>query len=228
MWACSDVRLKLIAHNGSVQAMDLPEDIKDLYKTVWEIRQRAVLDMAADRGAYIDQEPIMPARTTGGEPGTKVQKTAIEQLKAEGPKYQCENCSERSEESREDVDESTKCLLHDDGLKWTPEAPAFRGGGGGLVVYDLRFLRPWKHWKVSGLRFLSGGLCGADLGVAVRALGSRMNEVALYDVTQGPLLQAAFGQIAVDRPRRRHWKEVSIGFRHKVEGLESTRLLAGT
>merc|ERR1711959_328708 len=29
--------------------------VKELYKTVWEIKQRAVLDMAADRGAYIDQ-----------------------------------------------------------------------------------------------------------------------------------------------------------------------------
>ena len=47
--------MKLIAHNGSVQRLDLPQDLKDLYKTVWEIKQRRVLDMAADRGAYIDQ-----------------------------------------------------------------------------------------------------------------------------------------------------------------------------
>merc|ERR1712064_67240 len=46
---------QLIASNGSVQALDLPSDIKELYKTVWEIKQRIVLDMAADRGAYIDQ-----------------------------------------------------------------------------------------------------------------------------------------------------------------------------
>merc|ERR1712218_671751 len=51
-----DVRVQLIAHNGSVQHIDqIPADIKELYKTVWEIKQRAVLDMAADRGAYIDQ-----------------------------------------------------------------------------------------------------------------------------------------------------------------------------
>merc|ERR1711953_1320957 len=51
-----DVRVQLIAHNGSVQHIDqIPSDIKELYKTVWEIKQRAVLDMAADRGAYIDQ-----------------------------------------------------------------------------------------------------------------------------------------------------------------------------
>merc|ERR1711862_469531 len=48
-------RLQLIAHNGSVQNIDLPKDLKELYKTVWEIKQRIVLDMAADRGAYIDQ-----------------------------------------------------------------------------------------------------------------------------------------------------------------------------
>merc|ERR1712062_859108 len=35
--------------------LDLPTDLKELYKTVWEIKQRHVLDMAADRGAYIDQ-----------------------------------------------------------------------------------------------------------------------------------------------------------------------------
>merc|ERR1719237_1634771 len=33
----------------------MPADIKELYKTVWEIKQKRVLDMAADRGAYIDQ-----------------------------------------------------------------------------------------------------------------------------------------------------------------------------
>merc|ERR1712064_255523 len=51
-----DIRVQLIAHNGSVQHIDqIPADLKELYKTVWEIKQRAVLDMAADRGVYIDQ-----------------------------------------------------------------------------------------------------------------------------------------------------------------------------
>jgi len=50
-----ETRMQLIAHNGSVQHLDLPADVKELYKTVWEIKQRIVLDMAADRGAYIDQ-----------------------------------------------------------------------------------------------------------------------------------------------------------------------------
>jgi ribonucleoside-diphosphate reductase alpha subunit len=54
LWT-DDMRMQLIAHNGSVQLLDVPLDIKELYKTVWEIKQRIVLDMAADRGAYIDQ-----------------------------------------------------------------------------------------------------------------------------------------------------------------------------
>ena len=37
------------------QELDIPDDLKRLYKTVWEIRQRVVVDMAADRGAFIDQ-----------------------------------------------------------------------------------------------------------------------------------------------------------------------------
>jgi ribonucleoside-diphosphate reductase subunit M1 len=54
LWT-EDARMQLIAHNGSVQNLDVPADVKELYKTVWEIKQRIVLDMAADRGAYIDQ-----------------------------------------------------------------------------------------------------------------------------------------------------------------------------
>ena len=47
---------KLMASNGSIQNIDeIPENIKELYKTAWEISQKEILDMAADRGAYIDQ-----------------------------------------------------------------------------------------------------------------------------------------------------------------------------
>ncbi|PKV67309.1 ribonucleoside-diphosphate reductase subunit alpha [Pontibacter ramchanderi] len=46
----------IIAANGSVQDIpNIPQNIKDLYKTVWEISQRTVIDMSADRGAYICQ-----------------------------------------------------------------------------------------------------------------------------------------------------------------------------
>ncbi|MBO0360287.1 ribonucleoside-diphosphate reductase subunit alpha [Hymenobacter sp. BT186] len=47
---------EIIAANGSVQNIDrIPQHIKDLYKTVWEISQRRIIDMSADRGAYICQ-----------------------------------------------------------------------------------------------------------------------------------------------------------------------------
>lgn len=47
---------KIIAANGSIQNIpEIPANIKDLYKTVWEIKQRTLIDMAADRGAFIDQ-----------------------------------------------------------------------------------------------------------------------------------------------------------------------------
>merc|ERR1711998_750069 len=63
LWT-EDLRVQLIAHNGSVQQLALPADIKELYKTVWEIKQRIVLDMAADRGAYIDQSQSLNIHMT--------------------------------------------------------------------------------------------------------------------------------------------------------------------
>lgn len=52
----ADLKNKIIAANGSVQNIaEIPSDLKELYKTVWEIKQRAIIDMAADRGAYICQ-----------------------------------------------------------------------------------------------------------------------------------------------------------------------------
>jgi ribonucleotide reductase alpha subunit len=50
------MKTQIIAANGSVQNIpEIPESIKELYKTVWEIKQRNLIDMAADRGAYICQ-----------------------------------------------------------------------------------------------------------------------------------------------------------------------------
>jgi ribonucleoside-diphosphate reductase alpha chain len=50
------MRQKLMHSNGSVQNInEIPQHIKDLYKTAWEISQRAIIDQASDRGAYICQ-----------------------------------------------------------------------------------------------------------------------------------------------------------------------------
>ncbi|PNW74518.1 hypothetical protein CHLRE_12g492950v5 [Chlamydomonas reinhardtii] len=54
IWS-ADLKNELVAANGSVLELEIPEELKGLYKTVWEIKQRTLVDMAADRGAYIDQ-----------------------------------------------------------------------------------------------------------------------------------------------------------------------------
>ncbi len=46
---------KIIKDNGSVQSLDIPQKLKNVYKTVWEISQKVIIDLAADRGAFIDQ-----------------------------------------------------------------------------------------------------------------------------------------------------------------------------
>lgn len=51
-----NLKNKIMTANGSVQNIDeIPQHIKDVYKTVWEIKQRSLIDMAADRGAFICQ-----------------------------------------------------------------------------------------------------------------------------------------------------------------------------
>merc|ERR1712096_599280 len=55
IWS-DDIKNEIIANNGSIQSVDcIPDNIKKLYKTVWEISQKNVLKQAADRGAFIDQ-----------------------------------------------------------------------------------------------------------------------------------------------------------------------------
>ena len=50
------IKNEIIRAGGSVQGLDgIPETLKNIYRTVWEIPQKSILDMAADRGAYIDQ-----------------------------------------------------------------------------------------------------------------------------------------------------------------------------
>ncbi len=52
----NDMRQKIMAANGSIQNIqEIPQHLKDLYKTAWEISQKAIIDQAADRGAYICQ-----------------------------------------------------------------------------------------------------------------------------------------------------------------------------
>lgn len=50
------LKMKILESNGSVQNIDeIPNDLKEIYKTVWEISQKTIIELGADRGAYIDQ-----------------------------------------------------------------------------------------------------------------------------------------------------------------------------
>ncbi len=55
LWG-DELKNKIVAANGSIQHIpEIPQNLKDLYKTAWEISQRTIIDMSADRGAYICQ-----------------------------------------------------------------------------------------------------------------------------------------------------------------------------
>lgn len=52
----------MIADGGSIQRVEgLPSELKQIYRTVWEIKQRSLIDMAAERGVFIDQSQSLNA-----------------------------------------------------------------------------------------------------------------------------------------------------------------------
>ena len=50
-----DIKTEIVRQGGSVQTLDIPDRLKEIYRTVWEIPQKSIIDMSADRGVYIDQ-----------------------------------------------------------------------------------------------------------------------------------------------------------------------------
>ena len=59
LWS-KEMKDLMVKAGGSIQnILDIPDDIKNLYKTVWEISQKCIIDMAADRGRFIDQSQSM-------------------------------------------------------------------------------------------------------------------------------------------------------------------------
>jgi ribonucleoside-diphosphate reductase alpha chain len=55
LWT-SEIRTEIIANNGSIQSIkEIPEDLREVYKTVWEIKQKAIIDHSVIRGYFTDQ-----------------------------------------------------------------------------------------------------------------------------------------------------------------------------
>jgi ribonucleoside-diphosphate reductase alpha chain len=56
----AEMKDKVIFYNGSIQNIEeIPQNIKDLYRTAWEIKQKVIIDMAADRQPFVDQSQSM-------------------------------------------------------------------------------------------------------------------------------------------------------------------------
>merc|ERR1719183_2949750 len=68
LWSDS-MKKQLIAHNGSVQYIaEVPAELRELYKTTWEIKQKSILEMAADRAPYICQSQSLNIHMTDCTP----------------------------------------------------------------------------------------------------------------------------------------------------------------
>jgi ribonucleotide reductase alpha subunit len=68
MWSI-EMKDEILRHKGSVQnIMSIPEHLREKYKTTWEIKQKRVLELAADRGAYIDQSQSLNIHMVDANP----------------------------------------------------------------------------------------------------------------------------------------------------------------
>ncbi|MEK9731543.1 MAG: ribonucleoside-diphosphate reductase subunit alpha [Candidatus Poseidoniales archaeon] len=64
-----ELKDQILIHKGSIQDIAaIPDHIKEIYKTTWEIKQKSILEMAADRGAYIDQSQSLNIHMVDANP----------------------------------------------------------------------------------------------------------------------------------------------------------------
>jgi len=69
MWSL-ELKDEILRNKGSIQAIEaIPENIRAIYKTTWEISQKVIIEMAAERGAYIDQSQSLNIHMTDANPG---------------------------------------------------------------------------------------------------------------------------------------------------------------
>ena len=125
-----EIKDKIKLADGSIQAItEIPEDLRKLYRTAWEIPMKSLIDMAAARGAYIDQSQslnlFMESPTIGklssmymyawkkgikttyylrSRPATKIRKTTVDSGSATQKKYSDEEALACSLENPESCD----------------------------------------------------------------------------------------------------------------------------
>ncbi len=126
-----EMKDKLMAANGSIQEIpEIPDHIKAMHKTVWEIKQKAIIDMAADRGAFICQSQslnifmenptyakLTSAHFYGWEKGLKTGMYYLRSKSAVDPiKFTLGESHQRKYvKSEEEIPVGTACSLDDDG-----------------------------------------------------------------------------------------------------------------
>jgi ribonucleoside-diphosphate reductase alpha chain len=121
------VRKQMILHNGSIQKIKgIPEGIKELYKTTWEIKQRVLIDLSADRGPFIDQtqslnlfkenptyEDLLSAHFYGWRKGLKTMMYYLKMAPAAEPiKFTLQNMEEEDEDL-EEIEVPMVCRIDD-------------------------------------------------------------------------------------------------------------------
>ncbi|RDX51351.1 putative ribonucleoside-diphosphate reductase large chain [Lentinus brumalis] len=97
LWT-EDIRTSILQHHGSIQRIaGIPADVKDVFLTAWEIDPMTIIDMAADRGPFIDQTQSMSLHVTSPTPDsllilqmhawTRGLKTGLYYLRTQAPTY---------------------------------------------------------------------------------------------------------------------------------------------
>jgi ribonucleoside-diphosphate reductase alpha subunit len=139
LWT-ADMRTRIMRESGSVQSIaEIPADVRALFKTVWEIKQRVLVDMAADRGAFIDQSQslnIFMAEPTPGkltslhfytwrqglktgmyylrtQPAARAQQFTVEPPTATHPAPKQAAKRQKTEKEGEDEDEPQVCRMEE-------------------------------------------------------------------------------------------------------------------
>jgi len=168
LWS-ETMRQKLIATNGSVQSIpEIPQHIKDVYKTVWEISQKAIIDMSADRGAFICQSQSLNIHLTNPNFGklTSMHFYAWKKGLKTGMYYLRSNAA--ADAIKFTVDKS---VIHQSAPQTEPPvAPAAVPGV--IAAHDSQQAIPYDHSKADYDQKRNDMACSLDNPDACEACGS--------------------------------------------------------
>ncbi|KAH3672824.1 hypothetical protein WICMUC_004046 [Wickerhamomyces mucosus] len=186
-----DLKNEIIKRDGSIQEIpNLPQELKDLYKTVWELSQKAIIDLAADRSPFIDQsqslnihlkEPTMAKLTSmhfyGWKKGLKTGmyylrtqaassaiKFTIDQNKSIENKIngQIKNLKKRVYMSPEDEDQLDDDTLVSDDETVLPDSKKFQLHSLSVTPQSIKFDEPLDESESYDIHSITPLSCNID------------------------------------------------------------------